>query len=210
MEKKITIKEAERKVIRMGFYDGLWDIAGGLIILAISLAIILKPVLPLYAVALITLLLATIAIGLAITLRKGVVKPRLGEVSLRSSKLKDITRFWLVMIIVGMMVFAFVILMLGTKIQLPNWLVQIRGALFFLMLALIPFGSLSLYFGVPRLLIYGILIGIVPLFDELIMGVFPENGFVYGLWAVSLIVVITGSVLFVRFLNRTSEISKVE
>ena len=87
--------------------------------------------------------------------------------------------------------------------MLPAWLYSARPALIFALLALIPFGIAGSFLGLARFYIYGVLVGLSPLADDWLSVYVQGGGFglTGTLGVAAVVVVLTGLVVFLRFLR---------
>jgi hypothetical protein len=205
MSTPISLKEAERKVFRAAYDDGLWDIFIACFVAMLALAPLLSTsmgdfwstvvFLPFWALAYLALRL----------IRKHVVLPRIGEVKFgpaRRAKLRTFTLIMLVFNCVSLLGGLFGALAFDI---LPGW---VFAAIFGLIL-LNGFCLAAYFLDYPRLYVYGVLLFVCPIVGEFLylhMRV-PHHGYpvVYGFAA--LVILFTGLVTFIRLLRQNPPIS---
>lgn len=207
MSQKISVKEAERRVIATSYADGLWDILLGCFILQFAVAPLLSNRLGDFWSSVIFLPfwgLVFIAIWLV---RKYIVKPRLGLVVFGKARKTRLLKFNIVMLVVNGFLLVLGLLAALYFRALPGWLlIMILG------LGLLVGFSLTAYFmSFPRLYIYGLLVAFCPLVGEWLYRNqrASHHGFPLTFGIASALIMITGLVIFVHLL-RTTPVPDIE
>ena len=169
-------------------------------ILLTALAPLLEPNLGTVGMAAVILPLQALALGVALFVRQRVVKPRIGDVRLRPQRVRKLRKFNYGMLIAGIVALAIFILFFMKADNLPEGLQNMQAALIFALLALIPFSIAGFFFGLPRLYIYGVLVALSPLASDWLSSYWAAN-FTNTLAVAAAIVILTGFVIFIRFLQ---------
>jgi len=198
MSQQTSLQEAERKVFKTTFDDGLWDLLLGCFILLFALAPLLSESLGDFwssAVFLPFWGLVALAVSLA---RKHLVAPRMGVVKLGPARKGKLTRFLVVMFVMNAAA-----LILGVVAALrstaPGQLMTAGLGL----ILLIGFGIAAYLLDFGRLYVYGLLAGLAPLAGEWLYRHYhvPHHGFPLTFGITAGIMILAGLVLFARFLH---------
>ena len=198
MSQPKSLQEAERKVFRTAYQDGLWDVFLGCFVLMFALAPLLSASLGDFWSSMVFLPfwgLVALAIWL---IRKHVVAPRVGVVKFGPARKRKLRSIGLVMLVVNV-----VALVLGIVFALrspvPGQAVPIAFGLIFLLGLSIAAYVLDF----RRLYLYGLLTGLSPLVGEWLYtqhGV-AHHGFPLTFGLSAAIMILTGLVIFVRLLR---------
>jgi len=199
MSQRISLKEAERKVFKSTFQDGLWDIFIGCIILEFAIAPFLSRslgdfwssavFLPFWAV-----------IFLAIWLvRKYVVTPRVGMVEFGSWRKTRLIKFNVVMLVVCLIALILGILSVLSFAAVPGWIHIAR----FSLIILVVFSVAAYFLNFTRLHLYGVLIALSPLVGEWLYVYIkvPHHGFPITFGITAGITILVGLVKFIHLLR---------
>lgn len=199
MEQQIDLKQLERKVWTSFYEDGLGDIFLGCIVLMFALAPFLSRRLGDFWSSAVFIPFWAIVYLLLVLLRKYVVIPRIGVVRFGRARKKRLIKFNIVMLVV-------------LSIGLTLGIVSFRGSttqawvhnLRFIAIVLICFGFAAYYLGFVRLYIYGILVALcIPIGEWLYSHAgIPHHGFPVTFGITAGIIIITGFILFLRFLRK--------
>ena len=207
MSQKISLKEAEQKVFRTTYNDGLWDIFLGCFFLLFVIAPYLSTSLGDFWSSVVFLpfwALVYLAIWLV---RKTMVIPRVGVVKFGFASKVKLTRFSVVMLVVNViaLILGFVAAMSFGKV--PGQIYSIS----FGVILLLGFSFAAYFLGFNRLYIYGLLVGLSPLVGEWLWtrGYATHHGFPITFGTSSGIMILVGLVVFVRLL-RNNPIPKEE
>lgn len=199
MSQQISLKEAERKVFRATYNDGLWDIFLGCFFLMFVIAPFLSYSLGDFwssAVFIPFLGLVYLVIWL---LRKYVVTPRVGVVKFGRARKTKLLKFTVVMLVVNIIAF-----ILGSIAALSFG--RIPGQMYtfiFGLILLIGFSIAAYFLDFNRLYIYGLLLGLSPLAGEWLwaQGYAAHHGFPLTFGITTGIMIIVGLVVFIRLLR---------
>jgi len=199
MSHQISLKDAERKVFRSTFSDGLWDIFISCFALQFAIAPLLSRSLGDFWSSAVFLPFWGVAYLIIWLVRKNVIAPRIGEVEFgpaRKTRLKKFT--------VSMLVFNVIAFILGLIAAFRFRTLPVGGPNMVLgLILLIGFSTAAYFLDFPRLYVYGLLGALgAPIGEWLYqnMGV-SHHGYpiVFGILAG--VMILTGLVTFVRFLK---------
>ncbi len=201
MSEKISLKEAERKAFRATFLDGLNDILLGLMLLSLVLSSILRETIEPLLNYLPVLEVIVIGIPIFYAAKKWLVTPRIGLVKFtphRRKKMGNVRWFLIGLFIITLIVFLLPFINPGAPVTIkgPYWLVDAVFGLF--VIALFSFMAYSLE--QPRMHLYGLVLGLSLPFDV----VFEKTtglDWALGLFIAGILMLVTGIVIFVRFLR---------
>jgi hypothetical protein len=199
MSEEINIKEAERKVFRSAFQDGLVEIMLGSFVLMFAVAPLLSHYLGDFWSSFVFLPFWAAVYGLLWLVRRHVVQPRMGEVDFGAWRRTRLKRFTVVMLVVCTLGLILGILSFIQFAAVPGWIHTAR----FSLVLLIGFSIAAYFLDYPALYLYGTLIALAPLVGEVLWTYFqvPHHGFpvVFGLAAAFL--VLAGLVKLARFVR---------
>ena len=103
MSERLDLKNAERKVFRATFDDGLWDIIIAGLALQFAVAPLLSPALgDFWSSVIFVPFLGLLFLAIWLT-RKYVVKPRTGVVKFGKQRIKRLKKFTLVMVVINVL-----------------------------------------------------------------------------------------------------------
>lgn len=207
MSENSSLRAIQQRTMRlMNFEDGLWDITLGLIFLTLSIYPLTRAALgPVWNLGLFLLVLALLVLGL-FGLRRIVSEPRLGRARPRRNfKLRLLLVITVVMVALTLGLVALTLFgpsegkeaiskaTAGGRSYLVEWITVVVMGLIF--------SGLGYIAGVSRLYIYGWMLGLANL-----ASVYMEHQagwtFLLPLAISAGIILLTGVVLFVRFINR--------
>lgn len=205
MTGQMSRQEARRRVVQLGtFEDGLWDILLGKVFILLGIYPLTRNLLgPVLNLVLFLGILALLIVAVSAARRIFSV-PRLGLARLKSSPLTRVTRIALLMATFALVLAT--LFMAGTAAQpalagAPTWLGRLSVDIFFSALIIFVFTLFAHFTGVPRLHLYGWLIGLGNLASAALM-VYAGHTFNLPLALAGLIIVLTGAGLFLRFVRR--------
>ena len=199
MSQQISLKDAERKVFRTTYNDGLVDIFLGCFFLMFTFGPYLSLILgdfwssvaflPFWALVYLVLKL----------IRKRVVTPRIGVVKFGQARKAKLIKFSAVMLILNV-----VALILGSVAALSFG--RVPGQMFtiiFGLILLIGFSIAAYFLDFNRLYIYGLLVGLSPLVGEWlwINGYATHYGFPITFGTSAGIMILAGLAVFIRLLH---------
>lgn len=199
MSQQISLKEAELKVFRTRYNDGLWDIFLGCFFLTFVIALYLSPILGDFWSSVVLLpFWALLYLGIWL-IRKYVVTPRIGSVKFGSGRKVKLMRFNAVMLTVNV-----IALVLGIAAAMSFG--RVPGQMFSIglgMILLMGFSMAAYFLDFPRLYIYGLLIGLSPLIGEWLwnQGLASHHGFPITFGTSAGIMILVGLAIFVRLLR---------
>ena len=202
MSERINLKNAERKVFRAAFDDGLWDIAIAGWALMFSVALLLSPMLgDFWSTAVFVLFLGVLFLVIWLT-RKYVVKPRTGVVKFGKQRTRRLKKFNLVMVIINVLALILGLIFAFYFHTLSGQMI----AIIFGLILLICFSLAGYFLDYPRLYVYGFLLGIAPPFGEWLYSSHgaSHHGFPITFGFISGVMFLAGLITFVRFLRNNS------
>jgi hypothetical protein len=199
MGSPISLKEAERKVFKTSFDDGLWDILVGCIFLQFAIAPLLSASLGDFWSSAVFLPFWGLVFFIILQVRKIVVRPRIGVVRYGAVRRTRLLRFTVVMLCLN-----FFSLFLGSLAgaffgAVSGWVINTVFGLL-----LLNFFSITAYFlDMPRFYLYGIITALSPLVGEFLYTVYkvPHHGYPVTFGISSMVMIMTGLVIFVRLLR---------
>ena len=199
MSNEISLREAERKVFKSAFQDGLTDVGIGCVILMFPIALLLGPYLGDFWSSAVLLPVSWISLLALWLLRRFVVRPRVGIVKYGSWRKSKMMRFNVLMLFI--LIFALVLGLLSTVTfdVMPGWIHTARLSL----VLLIGFSLAGYFLDFPRLYLYGILAALAPLIGEILyvrLDV-PHHGFPVTFGVTAGLMIVTGLIFFVRLLR---------
>ena len=199
MSEKISLKEADRKVFRTTFQDGLWDVLIGCTLLQFPIALFLSPSLGDFWSSAVFLPFWGLVFGVIWLLRKYVVTPRIGVVKFGLVRKTRILKFNVVLLITLTVSLILGLLASLSRASMPG---MVYSAVFGLM-TLMGFSIAAYFLDFPRLYAYGILIALAPLAGEWLyvnMNV-PHHGFQVTFGFIAVTCILIGLGMFFRFLR---------
>ncbi len=202
MNQLISIKDAERKAFRMTFQDGLWDIFLGIVILQFATIPLLTDlgwgdfwssmaILPVYFL---------VWFGIR-RMKTAVVVPRVGLVNYQDERKRKIRKIPLIASITLVLGLIFGLLFFVSD-NFNEWLFPLG----FSIVALGAFSGAAYYLDFPRLIVYGVLTAMSPLIGQMLYVTFgaAHHGFPITFGISGLAMIVTGLILFARFLQKYS------
>ncbi len=199
MSQKISLKQVERKAFESAFQHGLWDIFLGCIVLEFAIAPLLSRRLGDFWSSAIFLPFWGLVYFAIWLIKKYVITPRIGTVKFGSWRKARLMRFNVVMLALNAAAFMLGIVALLNVSILPGWTHMVRFALVFLL----GFSIAAYLLGITRLYFYGLLVALSPLVGEWLYANMriPHHGFPITFGIATGIIILTGLVLFFRFLQ---------
>lgn len=199
MSHEINLKEAERKVFRSAFQDGLVEIMLGCVVLMFAIAPFFSPYLGDFWSSAVFLPFWAGVYCLLWVVRRQVVRPRVGVVEFGAWRRARLLRFNVVVLVAGIVALILGILSALSFGSVPGWTHVAR----FSLIILIGFCVTAYFLDFAGLYLYGVLIALAPLIGEglyVYLGV-PHHGYpvTFGLTAGLLILV--GLVKLVKLLH---------
>ena len=208
MQTPVSLKSAGRKAFRTTLADGLWDILIACFLLQFAIAPLLSEHLgDFWSSAVFLPLWGMVYLAIWLT-RKYVVHPRIGQVTFGSVRKNKLRKFSLIMLVLNilMLILGIVVaLVVSTQHrELLAWLI----ALFLGLFVLVGFSLAGYLLETPRFYLYGLMLLVAPTIGEWL---YQQHGFthhgypvVFGISAG--VMILTGLVLFLRFLKNNPRI----
>lgn len=199
MSRKISLKEAERRVFVMNFSDGLWDIFLGSYFLMFAVAPLLSEHLGDFWSSAVFLPFWGLVFLMIWLVRRYIVSPRLGLVTFGKQRKNRLMRFNLFMLVVNTIALVLGMLAALNFARLPGQIISIAlGPIF-----LIGFSTAAYFLDFSRLYVYGLLVGVAPPIGEWMfqnMGA-THHGFPITFGFLSALMVVIGLTIFGLFLR---------
>lgn len=198
MSQPRSLEEAERRVFRTVFQDGLWDVLLGCFMLLFALAPLLSvPLGDFWSSAVFLPFWGLVALAISL-IRKHVIAPRVGVVRFGQARRRKLARFNRVML--GVNVVALVLgIVLAVRSTVPGGAVAIGFGL----ILLAGFSTAAYLLDFRRLYVYGLLTGLAPLAGEWLYRCYnaPHHGFPLTFGITSGLMIVTGLLIFGRLLR---------
>lgn len=205
MTGQMSRQEARRRVVQLGtFEDGLWDILLGKVFILLGIYPLTRNFLgPVLNLVLFCGVLALLIVLMSYARRIFSV-PRLGLARLKASPLTRVTQIALFVVTLALVLAT--LFMTGTAVQPAlgggtTWLGRLSVDIFSSALIILVVTLFAHFTGVPRLHLYGWLIGLGNLASAALM-VYAGHTFNLPLVLAGLIIALTGVSLFLRFVRR--------
>ena len=202
MSERLNLKNAERKVFRAAFDDGLWDIIIAGFALQFSVAPLLSHALgDFWSSAIFVPFLGLLFLAIWL-IRKYVVKPRTGVVKFGKQRIKRLKKFTLVMVVINVLALILGIIVAFYFHALSGQMI----AIIFGLILLTGFSLAAYFLDYPRLYVYGFLLGIAPYIGEWLYSNHgaSHHGFPITFGSISGVIFLTGLITFMRFLHNSS------
>lgn len=198
MSQRISLKDAERKVFKSTFADGLWDIFLSFFVLQFAIGPFLSTSMgDFWSSAMLIPILGVAYLAIWVV-RKYVVAPRVGVVEFGAVRKTRLKRFTMIMLAINLIAFLLGII---AALRFPSMPVGGSNIIFGLIL-LIIFSTAAYFLDFPRLYLYGLLTALAPQIGEWLFQNkdTPHHGYPIVFGTVAGIMFLTGLVTFVRFL----------
>ncbi len=199
MQTPLSLKSAERQAFQATLADGLWDVFIGCFVLQFALAPLLSDMLGDFWSSAIFLPfwgLVYLAIWLV---RKQILAPRLGTVSVGKTRRAKLRKFSLVMVAANALMLLLGLLVVLNFNKIPGFGVASLFSLFLLA----GFSAAAWLLDFPRLYVYGLLLFVAPLVGEWLYAKlgFTHHGYPVVFGVAAGVMILTGLVNFVRVLR---------
>ena len=198
MANKISLKEVERRVFYSSVNDGLWDIFLGFFFLEFVIAPYLSESMgDFWSVAVFLPFWGVLYLVIRLV-RNNVVEPRIGSVKFGPVRIAKLKRFTYVMLALNIIALA-----IGTWAALNFEKVGGMPSYFFGLILLVGFSTAGFLLDLPRLFLYGLLLGLAPVVGEWLWvnANVTHHGFPITFGAVSGVMILIGIILFARLLR---------
>lgn len=199
MSQKISLKEAERKVFRTTFNDGLVDISLGCFFLMMVIAPYLSEYLGDFWSSAVFLPFWGLVYLILRYIKKQVVAPRVGVVKFGQMRIAKLKKFTYILLVVNILAFVLGSIVAANYMKVPGQIISVV----FGMILLLGFTTAAYLLDFNRLYLYGLLVGIGPLFGEWLwsQGYVTHHGFPITFGISSGTMILTGLAVFARFLR---------
>jgi len=208
MSQQITLGEVRRRTLRlMNFEDGLWDILLGSVFLMLSIYPVTRSLLGLALNLLLFVAVLAILIAGQLYARRVFSAPRIGVLKSRRTPARTVTLAISAVLVIATVGLVIATLLFPQAISEPRWgalprWVSDMGVDIIVMLVLIGFFSFMAYvFGIPRLYLYGWLVGVGNLASTA-LHLYAGYTFNLPLAIAAGVIVLVGVALFIRFLHK--------
>ena len=198
MSKEISLKEAEKKVFRSAYDDGMWDILIGSVLFMMVIAPFLSTSLgDFWSAGVFVPVWALVYVAIRLV-RSRIVKPRIGEVRFGASRIKKLRKFTLILLVINIV--AFILGLVSARYYRDTgWVPS-----FSLGLILLAGFSLAAYFlDSPRFYLYGLMIVLaVPAGEWLYQNMgFSHHGYPVSFGLASTTIITVGLVKFIQLVR---------
>jgi hypothetical protein len=199
MSQKISLKEAERKVFRTTYNDGLWDIFLGCFFLMFAIGPYLSPSLGDFWSSVVFLPFWGGVFLVILLIRKYVVTPRIGVVKFGPARKAKLMKFSAVMLVINVVAFILGVVAAMNFGRVPGQMITI----IFGMILLMGFSIAAYFLDFNRLYIYGLLVGLSPPVGEWLWthGYATHHGFPITFGTSAGIMIVAGLSIFVHLLR---------
>jgi MFS family permease len=199
MSQQISLKEAERKVFRATYNDGLWDVFLGCFFLMFVIAPFLSSSLGDFWSSAVFLPFWGLVLLFIWLVRKYVVTPRVGVVNFGRVRKTKLVKFTVIMLFVNVIAFVLGLVAAMNFGRVPGQTYSIGLGMILLMV----FSIAAYFLDFIRLYIYGLLVGLSPLVGEWLwtQGYATHHGFPITFGLTAGIMILVGLVVFVRLLR---------
>jgi len=198
MNKRMSLREVEKRTYMSYHQDGLLDIFVGIYVLLFGLGILLMTVTDFTTWFVIPAIFPAIMVPIWVSAKKQITMPRIGYVKFRSRGANRLMAVFL-----GLMVFGLGVFAVFTFASSQGWALTLRNLIISNGMIIIGVGAASISslfaytMGLNRLYVYGLLT--LALF---LAGHFITIPFGYFLLAIGLVIVINGFVLLMQFMRK--------
>ena len=204
MSKPMSLKAAERKAFRLNFKDGMLEIQAGLTLLLLGIAGWLgkKGLGPWVFLAAIAL--AIVFGGAIVVIKRKISMPRMGRVKYGQARNRRVRILhWIIfgLVILSILVVAGVRMLAKGGFEFSDQGAVVWAIVIFFSLTLLAvFSGMAYFCDVPRILVYAIIIGAIPV-SYFALQEYTELDSMFPFWTVGIFLVILGLILFVRFIR---------
>ena len=199
MNKRMSLKEVEKRTYMSYHQDGLLDIFVGVYVLLFALGILLMTVTDFSTWFVIPAIFPAVMVPVWISVKKRITMPRIGYVKIGSRGANKLMAIFIGLMVAGLG--AFMVFTFASRSQ--AWALTLRNLIISNGMIIIGIGAASISslfaytMGLKRLYVYGLLT--LALFFA---GHFISIPFGYFLLAIGLVIVIKGFVLLMQFVRK--------
>jgi lysylphosphatidylglycerol synthetase-like protein (DUF2156 family) len=200
MESSLRLKDAERKVFRATFQDGLWDVFIGCVVLQFAVAPLLSTRLGDFWSSVVFLPFWALVFGIIWLVRKSVVVPRLGSVRLGPSRKTRLKKFTGIMLAVNLVaLLAGIVFAIRADVSSGLMYMALFG-----FIVLVLFSTAAYFLECVRFFVYGVLFVLSFVVGEWLFAHYSvrHHGFPITFGLTSVIIITVGLVHFVSLLRR--------
>jgi len=200
MESFLRLKDAERKVFRATFQDGLWDVFIGCVVLQLAVSPLLSTRLGDFWSSAVFLPFYALVFGIIWLVRKSVVAPRLGSVRFGPARKTRLKKFTIIMLAVNLVAFlAGMVFAIRADVSSGLMYVVLFG-----FIVLVLFSTAAYFLECVRFFVYGVLFVLSFVVGEWLFAQHSvrHHGFPITFGLTSGIIITVGLVHFVRLLRR--------
>lgn len=199
MSQQISLKDAERKVFRITYNHGLWDVFLGCFFLIFVIGPYLSSSLGDFWSSFVFLPFWGAVFLVIQLLRKLVIAPRMGIVHFGSVRKTKLMKFSFVMLAINIVAFILGLVAALNFGKVPGQMYSITIGL----TLLIGFSFAAYILDFSRLFLYGLFVGLSPLIGEWLWthGYASHHGFPITFGVSSGVMILVGVALFLRFLH---------
>jgi hypothetical protein len=201
MSQRISLAEAERRAFRATFQDGLWDVLLGCFFLMFAIAPLLSKHLGDFWSSAVFVPFWALAYLVIYLVRRQVVIPRMGVA--RFGPTRRVKLLWLNVVLFVVFLAGLVVSLLTRGPDAGVWMRTLPFGLIVALVFLVTLSAAAFFLDFPRLYIYGVLAGLAPVVGDWLYVQFriPHHGFPLTFGIASGIMILTGLIIFVRFVR---------
>jgi hypothetical protein len=201
MSQKIDLKAADRKVFTASLDDGLIDIFLSSVVLMFAVGVFLSEYLGDFWSSAIFLPLWGALYLILRWIRKYVIIPRIGIVKWGADRKRKLSIFTVLMLALNISFFLLGIFFFITPGG-PDWLGSYKFSAMFSIQILVLFSTAGYFLDLPRLYVYGLMLGLAPLVGEWLYQTYKtsHHGFPITFGLSALIIFATGLYKFINTL----------
>ena len=203
MNKPISLNSAEQNAFRITFADGLWDVFIGAVLLEFAIAPLLSGSLGDFWSSVVFLPFWGLLYLLLRSVRKNIIKPRLGSVNFSAARKKKIRTFTVIMMSISLIIFILGLVAAFTFGRASN--IFLAGLFGLFILA--GFSAAAYLLDYSRLYIYGLLLLSAPLVGEWLFQNqrVAHHGYPLVFGFASGLLIFSGIATFIIFLIKSSK-----
>jgi hypothetical protein len=202
MSQDVSLRDAEKKAVRMATNDGLWEILLGVTLLAFGVSAVLRDIWGVLLSYLPVVLVMAAGIPASRVAKKSLILPRIGQVEFsrkRRAKFKRVSFFLITLLVLTWILWLVPYLsgLIMGKPSTPYWFIDaLFGLLIFIFFVFLFYALES-----PRMILYGLLFGLALPADVILQENFGIT-FPIFMFLTGTVMTAGGVITFVRFLKR--------